>query len=157
MKTMIIFLTNKLNGFLCRYRRMKYTFLLLSFGKNIYINGKMEVLYPHNCSIGDNSSVNGGVVINASRSIDIGEWVHISHYVQLHTSGLDLTKKMDARNHIYAPITIQDGVWIGAGAIVTPGVTIGENSVVGAGAVVTKDVPPNVVVAGVPAKVLREL
>lgn len=53
------------------------------------------------------------------------------------------------------PITIEDGVWIGGGAIVLGGVTLGEGCVVGAGAVVTRDVPPNTVVAGNPAKVVR--
>ncbi|XVQ90196.1 DapH/DapD/GlmU-related protein [Microbispora siamensis] len=55
------------------------------------------------------------------------------------------------------PITIGDNVWIGGGAIILPGVTIGENSVIGAGAVVTKDVGPNVVAVGNPARVIRRL
>ena len=50
------------------------------------------------------------------------------------------------------PVTIKDGVWIGAGAIILPGVTIGENSVIGAGSVVTKDIPPNVVAVGCPCR-----
>jgi maltose O-acetyltransferase len=56
-----------------------------------------------------------------------------------------------------APITIGDNVWIGANATICPGVTIGNNVVVGAGAVVTKNVVDNVVVAGVPAKVIRKV
>ncbi len=55
------------------------------------------------------------------------------------------------------PITIGDNVWLGGGVIVCPGVTIGENTVVGAGAVVTRDLPPNVVAAGVPARVVRQV
>ena len=58
--------------------------------------------------------------------------------------------------NIYAqPVKIEDGVWIGGGAIILPGVTIGRNAVIGAGAVVTKDVPANAVAIGSPAKVLR--
>lgn len=53
------------------------------------------------------------------------------------------------------PITIQDGAWIGAGAIILPNITIGRSAIVGAGAVVTKDVPPYTVVAGIPARPLK--
>lgn len=54
-------------------------------------------------------------------------------------------------------VTIQRNVWIGANAIILPGVTVGENSVIAAGAVVTKDVPPNTVVGGTPAMVIKEI
>ena len=56
-----------------------------------------------------------------------------------------------------APIQFENNVWIGAVAVVTKGVTIGDNSVLAAGAVVTRDIPPNVIAAGVPAKVLRAI
>ena len=55
------------------------------------------------------------------------------------------------------PVRIGDNVWIGAGAIILPGVTIGENSVIGAGSVVTKDIPANVVAVGNPCRVLRPI
>lgn len=55
------------------------------------------------------------------------------------------------------PIVIGDNVWLGGGVIVLPGVTIGENTVVGSGAVVTKDLPPNVVAVGNPARVIRQV
>jgi maltose O-acetyltransferase len=55
------------------------------------------------------------------------------------------------------PITIGNNVWLGGGVIVCPGVTIGENTVVGAGAVVTRDLPPNVVAVGNPARVIKTL
>ena len=58
---------------------------------------------------------------------------------------------------VTAAVRIERNAWIGAGATICPGVTVGENSVVGAGSVVTKDVPANVVVAGVPAKVVKQL
>jgi acetyltransferase-like isoleucine patch superfamily enzyme len=55
------------------------------------------------------------------------------------------------------PVTIGDDIWIGANAVILPGVTIGDHSVVAAGAVVTKDVPPHTLVAGVPAKIIKTL
>jgi acetyltransferase-like isoleucine patch superfamily enzyme len=59
------------------------------------------------------------------------------------------------RNHAGAPIILEDGAWIGAGAIILPGVTVGTRAVVGAGSVVVKDVPAGSIVAGNPARVLR--
>ena len=55
------------------------------------------------------------------------------------------------------PVPLASGVWIGAGAIILPGISIGENSVIGAGSVVTRDIPPNVVAVGNPCRVMREI
>ncbi len=55
------------------------------------------------------------------------------------------------------PVRVEENVWIGAGAILLPGVTVGKNSVIGAGSVVTRDIPPNVVALGTPCRVLREI
>ncbi len=76
-------------------------------------------------------------------------------------TGLDLQHYLDSKKpnkvHIKSYIRIEDNVWVGAGAIILPGVTIRKNSIVGAGSVVTKDVAESVVVAGNPAKVIRFL
>lgn len=62
------------------------------------------------------------------------------------------------RRNVYAkPIVVGHGVWIGAGAVILPGVTIGEHAVVGAGAIVTKDLPAGVIVAGNPARIVRSI
>lgn len=63
----------------------------------------------------------------------------------------------DRKNLYPAPIRIGNNVWLGANVTVLPGVTIGDNAVVAAGAVVTKDVPENMIVAGVPAKILKSI
>lgn len=69
----------------------------------------------------------------------------------------DTTKRIDEQGVSTKPVVIGDDVWIGANAVILPGVTIGSHAVVAAGAVVTTDVPDNVVVGGVPAKVLKTL
>lgn len=69
----------------------------------------------------------------------------------------DTTKRIDQQGVTTKAVTINDDVWIGANAVVLPGVTIGTHSVVAAGAVVSKDVPPYTIVAGVPAKVIKQL
>jgi acetyltransferase-like isoleucine patch superfamily enzyme len=66
-------------------------------------------------------------------------------------------KRIDEQGVSTSPVTIGDDIWIGANAVILPGVTIGNHSVVAAGAVVTKDVPPHSLVAGVPAKVIKQI
>ncbi len=78
--------------------------------------------------------------------------------VQIYTAAHVL--EAEARNQgweVAKPIKIEDNVWIGGGAILLPGVRVGRNAVVGAGAVVTRNVPANTVVAGNPARVIREI
>lgn len=69
----------------------------------------------------------------------------------------DKTKRIDEQGISTKPVVIGDDVWIGANAVILPGVTIGKHCVVAAGAVVTKDVPDNTIVGGVPAKVIKEI
>lgn len=78
----------------------------------------------------------------------------IGHHVVLATVNHDFAPGRRSTNYP-APIVIGRNVWIGANVTVTPGVTIGDGAIVAAGAVVTKDIPPNVVAGGVPAKVIR--
>jgi acetyltransferase-like isoleucine patch superfamily enzyme len=70
---------------------------------------------------------------------------------------LDASKRIDQQGITTCAVVIGDDVWIGANAVVRPGVTVGSHSVVAAGAVVTKDVPPHTVVGGVPAKVIKNI
>ncbi|MGI8480536.1 MAG: acyltransferase [Chthoniobacterales bacterium] len=125
------------------------------------------------CTIGDFTLMNGALVM-AEERIEIGSHCLISWNVGIADSDfhpLDAAqrridahalapffKDRPARPKLRtAPVVIGDNVWIGMNAVILKGVTIGENSVVAAGAVVTKSVPPNVVVAGNPAVVTKEL
>ena len=105
--------------------------------------------------IGKGAVVNDRVVLNAVAPLVIGDYASISALVQVHTGFLRPEGR--PRLHGYAPVTICANAWIASGAIISPGVTIGENAIVGAGAVVTRDVAPDVLVAGVPARVVRRL
>jgi maltose O-acetyltransferase len=90
--------------------------------------------------------------------IEIGAACQIATRVQLLTATHPIDPEPRRIGWEYAePISIADNVWLGGGVIVCPGVSIGQDTVVGAGAVVTKDLPPGVVAAGVPARVLREI
>nr|QGT51202.1 nodulation protein L [uncultured Firmicutes bacterium] len=112
------------------------------FGKNITV-GK-NVFINQNCTFMDR----GGITIE--------DHVLIAPRVNLITINHTITPKN--RRDVYSkPIHICKNVWIGANVTVTQGVTIGENSIIAAGAVVTKDVPPNVIAAGVPAKVIKQI
>jgi maltose O-acetyltransferase len=90
--------------------------------------------------------------------VTIGDEVQIATHVQLLTAThpLDAVQRRAAWEYA-EPITIEDGVWLGGGVIVCPGVTVGENTVVGAGGVVVKDLPAGVLAVGNPARPIREL
>ena len=108
-----------------------------------------------NITVGKNVFINSGCRFQDQGGISIGDGTLIGHNVVLATLNHGISP--DERHDLFpAPIHIGKNVWIGANATVLPGVTIGDNAVIAAGAVVTKDVPANVVVAGVPAKVIRK-
>ena len=107
--------------------------------------------------VGRNVFINQGCTLNDIGGIEIGDDVLIGPRVSLITSGHPLDPSQRRRRIVAAPIVIERNVWLGAGATVLHGVTVGEDSVVAAGAVVTRDVPPGTLVAGVPARVVREI
>lgn len=111
-----------------------------------------------NIRLGARFFANFDCVMLDGAAITIGDDVLIGPKVGLYTSNhaLDLGERIGGMCTA-RPITIGDGVWIAGGVTVLPGVTIGDGAVIGAGSVVTRDVPPGVVAAGNPARVLREI
>lgn len=109
-----------------------------------------------NITIGKNVFINSGCHFQDQGGITISDGVLIGHNVVLATLNHDFSPKKRSTLHP-APIVIGKNVWIGSNATVVPGVTIGNGSIVAAGAVVTKNVPENVVVGGVPAKIIKRL
>lgn len=132
--------------------------LLGALGDDTVLKPPLYVDYGSNLRIGARSFANYGLVSLDVLPITIGDDVQLGPNVQLLTPTHPLDPDTrQARWEAGKPIVINNNVWIGGGAIVLAGVTIGENAVVGAGAVVTKDLPPNVVVVGNPGRVVREL
>jgi maltose O-acetyltransferase len=107
--------------------------------------------------VGERVAINAFVHIWANQSVTIGNDSMIASHVQITTS-THTYKSRPYRDHREdSPVVIGSNVWVGSGAIILPGVTIGDNSVVGAGSVVTRSVPPNSLVIGIPAKVIKTL
>lgn len=122
--------------------------------------GGVRIQHPENIYIGEGSFINPGGIIYASKSakIIIGKNCMISYNVHLRTDYhryLDSAVPMKQQGMLEKDIRIEDDVWIGCGAQIMSGVTIGTGAVVGAGAVVCHDVPCYAVVAGVPARIIK--
>lgn len=140
------------------YRKTLLKEMFKATGENIYIEPPFRCDYGTNTTIGNNFYANFDCVFLDVAPIVIGENVMFGPKVNLLTpghpidavirnSGLEFGKK----------ITIGDNVWIGGNAVVNPGVTIGNNTIIGSGSVVTKDIPDNVIAAGNPCKIIREI
>ena len=112
--------------------------------------------FGKNITIGRNVFINSGCHFQDQGGITIGDDALIGHNVVLATINHDLSPLKHRENH-YAPIVIEDHVWIGSNATILQGVTIGRWSVVAAGAVVSKDVEAFTIVGGVPAKEIRKV
>jgi acetyltransferase-like isoleucine patch superfamily enzyme len=110
-----------------------------------------------NIQVGRNVFVNQNCTFYDLGGLDIADDVLIGPNVSLITTGHPVEPSQRRAAVIAKPIVIGKNVWIATGAIVIGGVTIGENSVVAAGSVVTKNVPPNTIVGGNPAKVIRSI
>lgn len=132
--------------------------LLGTFGAGAHVRAPLHVDYGTRLHLGEGTFVNYGLVALDVAAIRIGKNCQLATNIQLLTPIHPLEPGARREGWESAePITIADNVWIGSGAIICPGVSIGKDSVIGAGAVVTRDVPAGVVAAGNPARVIREL
>jgi acetyltransferase-like isoleucine patch superfamily enzyme len=110
-----------------------------------------------NLRIGRNVFVNQGCRLDDIGGIELGDDVMLGPGVRIISSGHPLDPALRRRQVTASPIVVGRNVWIGAGATILQGVTIGDDAVVAANAVVTRDVPPAVLVAGVPARVVKSV
>jgi maltose O-acetyltransferase len=132
--------------------------LLAGVGEGTFIRPPFYCDYGDGIRIGARTFVNFNCTMLDGAPISIGNECLLASGVQLITA----THPVDpvARRAAWEqalPVTVADGVWLGAGALVCPGVSIGENTIVGAGSVVTKNLPGGVVAYGNPARVVREI
>ncbi|TWT83871.1 Galactoside O-acetyltransferase [Planctomycetes bacterium CA13] len=133
--------------------------LLRSFGatigEGVVIRSRVNISFPWRLLIGDHTWIGEGVEILNLAQVTIGSNCCISQQVFLCTGSHDFF--VDEFSLIIKPITIEDECWVAARCFVAQGVTVGRNSLCAAGSIVTKDVRPNTIVGGNPAKMLRRL
>lgn len=130
----------------------------VAFMHKIAITGSGSGIYRR-LIIGADTTIGTGAMFDLDDTITIGQNVMVGPNVRVYTSRhlLGPSTRRFHPSFVTQPVVIEDGAWIGVSAIILAGVTIGRGSVVSAGSVVTRDVPPNTLVTGVPATVVKEL
>lgn len=125
-------------------------------GRKIYLYFPLTIRGEHNVSIGDNTVIDAYVHIWGNGGVTIGRDVLIASHCCITSLTHDSSAALFRQKTIAKPVIIEDNVWLGYNVTVLPGVTIGKGSIIGAGAVVTKDIPPNSIAVGNPAKVIKQ-
>lgn len=130
--------------------------LLGTMGEDVLIMPSFQCDYGYNIHLGNNVFINFNCVILDGGEVRIGDNVMIAPGVLINTPQHPIDAEQRASKLEYVlPVTIGNDVWIGAGAVICPGVTIGDGCVIGAGSVVVKDIPAHSVAVGNPAKVVK--
>lgn len=139
-------------------RGMFYRGLFRSAGKSLMIYPNVYIIFSHRMSVGQRVAINVGTYIDAGGELEMGDHVMIGPHCVISSREHSIEPTgvpMCYQPVRYGKIVIGNDVWIGANVSIRGGVKVGDGSVVAAGAVVVEDVPPNSIVGGVPAKVLR--
>jgi acetyltransferase-like isoleucine patch superfamily enzyme len=127
-------------------------------GEKFIIEPPFHCDYGLNISIGNNFYSNFNLIILDCAKIEIGDNVLIGPNVGIYAASHPVHYELRISEWEFAfPVCIGNNVWIGGSVVINPGITIGDNSVIGAGSVVTRDVPSNVVAAGNPCRILRDI
>ncbi|MCK5206985.1 MAG: sugar O-acetyltransferase [Cyclobacteriaceae bacterium] len=132
--------------------------LIGGYSKGLVIEPPFYCDYGSNISVGEKVYFNFNCVVLDVNKVMIGSNVLFGPYVQIYTATHPMDYKIRAEwLELGKPITIGSDIWVGGGAIICPGVTIGDRSVIGAGSVVTRDIPSDTFAAGNPCKVIKSL
>lgn len=140
-----------------RFQLLKEMFAEL--GEDCYIEPPLHSNFGgHHVHFGKGIYANYNLTLVDDTHIYVGDYTMIGPNVTIATAGHPILPELREKGYQYnVPVRIGRNCWIGAGAILLPGVTVGDNTVIGAGSVVTKDIPANVVAVGNPCRVLREI
>lgn len=132
--------------------------LLGAMGEGCWIEPPLYVNWGSRITLGDHVYANTGLTVIDDTFVNIGSHVMLGPRVTISSASHPVDPELRRQAYQYdLPVVLEENVWVGAGATILPGVTIGKNSVIGAGSVVDRDIPPDVVAAGVPCRVLREI
>lgn len=157
----VVLLTNRYNRSYGEAQRVRESILrdiLGGMGENVNFEPDFRCEFGSNIFIGNNFFANFDCVILDCNRIVIGNNVLFGPRVGLYAGNHAIHLEDRVAGGCYSkPITIGDNVWVGAGVHIMGGVTIGRNSIIGAGSVVTKDIPENVIAAGLPCRMIREI
>lgn len=149
---------NKLSNSEIQRRRDFLRTFVAKLDEGAMINSPFYIEFANHLEMGVNSFINYDCIMLNNAMVKLGDNVLVGPKVSFYTSMHPIDAKQREQWLVYAkPITVEDNVWIGGSATILGGVTIGKNAIVGAGAVVTKDVEPNTIVVGNPARVLRKI
>lgn len=149
---------NKLSNSEIQRRRDFLRTFVVKLDEGAIINSPFYMEFANHLEMGVNSFINYDCIMLNNAMVKLGDNVLVGPKVSFYTAVHPIDAKQREQWLVYAkPITVEDNVWIGGSATILGGVTIGKNAIVGAGAVVTKDVEPNTIVVGNPARVLRKI
>lgn len=155
----VVLMTNEYNssfGKTSKEREDILKKLLKSIGKGVHFEPNFRCEFGFNISIGNNFYANFDCVMLDGGGIEIGDNVLFGPRVGIYTSNHAIDSDERILGGCYAKkVKIGNNVWIGGGVQINQGVTIGDNTIIGSGSVVTKNIPANVIAAGVPCKVIR--
>ncbi len=133
--------------------------MFAEIGEGCYIEPPFHANWGgHHVHFGNKVYANFNLTLVDDTHIYVGDCTKFGPNVTVATAGHPILPRLRQKQYQYNfPVHIGKNCWIGAGAVITPGVTIGDNTVIGAGSVVTKDIPANVVAVGNPCRVMREI
>lgn len=136
-----------------RAAKLEFRLRGVPHGERILVGKNVQISNRANLHVGSDVMLTANIFISCAAPVTIGDRVMIGPGTIIHAT----SHHLDSKRPFHKPITIEENVWIAASVTITCGVRIGHDSVIAAGAVVTKDIPPGVVAAGVPARVIKTI